>query len=1072
MASIISAFDGSGVADSLICQFTSPSVHNLILNKVTHLEVYNFSGEGESPILQERIPINGKISLFQSLRAGTSDTDLLLLTTEKYDFCILKYNSLSNNTKKQPQTSITTVASGNLNKICGKQNDLGQMGGIDQSHRAFIMHFLQGIIKIIPIAKAASNNDILFKESFDVRIQELNIISLSILHDKPLLFGIIWQDVHRRRHFKTYQVNLAKECVEDANCSFVECDVTAKLLLAVPKPLGGALIIGEHSILYKSSNSSVIFPFQATFCFQAATLIPSSAGLRWLLGDSEGKLFLLCLVLDFKKEQVVALEMEFLACTSVITSCISYIDNGVIFLGSVFGDSQLVRLLNERDASGNMIEYLNSYTGLAPIQDFHLVEEGSSFCKSILACCGSRIQGSIRTIRLGTAIQREHVLDIRGMAFKRIWALKTSNKHSAHSHLLFSSVGTSRLFFLNDEEVEEVEICGFSPEQEETFFATNLINQDLILHVTNKFIRLLYCFANKFVIKRSWECPTSKIIQCDYFNDFVVVASIDQVYLFECSANATLSAVSCISLVNVQSEISAVSYSSLGLLIAYWEKGGAIDIYRGETLFITLKIPLNNLNVVCKSIQVIEAENGNFWLFFGFTDGKVFMAKFSNALENCQSFTLGNRPVNIKRLSSTRLIACCDSPVIIWLEMGEIKMEKVNLPQLVDASPISTPLFPECSLCTIDWNSLSFGRLEPSTFCISAWHLGKTPRKMAYSENSKLFAVLDVDFDSVYSFKGSNVVLYDAISMEQCCIFPLDEGEEGTALSLIRLTVEAGKTELFFAVGTAFVSAEASDIVKGRIKLLRIASLGKKLELAYELEVLGAVNYISPFKPDVFAATYGKSVGVFGLEKHVENSAFVLTELSSRKSYVEAMIVKSKGDFLAVSDILKPMNVLRYISKDKSLEERSRDYNINTLIALDFFGDESILGADSYGNLMLFDLHPEETAEIQRRKLEISGFFHLGDRISSFSRVDSSKCGNVYYSTVTGSIGCISPLEQPEFDLLSQQEEKELSGRNFIGRIAYDKFRAFQNDRRTAPRAQFVDRNLLNEYSNSNDNFL
>lgn len=60
------------------------------------------------------------------------------------------------------------------------------MGGIDQSHKAIIVHFLQGIIKVIPIAKAASDKDILFKESFDVRIQKLNIIALSVLHDKPL----------------------------------------------------------------------------------------------------------------------------------------------------------------------------------------------------------------------------------------------------------------------------------------------------------------------------------------------------------------------------------------------------------------------------------------------------------------------------------------------------------------------------------------------------------------------------------------------------------------------------------------------------------------------------------------------------------------------------------------------------------------------------------------------------------------------------------------------------------------------------------------------------------------------
>lgn len=164
-------------------------------------------------------------------------------------------------------------------------------------------------------------------------------------------------------------------------------------------------------------------------------------------------------------------------------------------------------------------------------------------------------------------------------------------------------------------------------------------------------------------------------------------------FLFQCTANATLSAMSCISATGIEREISAVSYSSLGLLIAYWDKGGAIDVYRGETLFVTLDISIHNLEAVCKSIQVLEAENGHFWLFLGFTDGKLFRARYSTVLESCQSFTLGNRPIHLKRLSSARIIACCDFPVMIWLEMGEVKMEKVNLSQLVDVSPVSSALF-------------------------------------------------------------------------------------------------------------------------------------------------------------------------------------------------------------------------------------------------------------------------------------------------------------------------------------------------------------------------------------------
>ena len=64
-------------------------------------------------------------------------------------------------------------------------------------------------------------------------------------------------------------------------------------------------------------------------------------GSRHLLSDASGALHLLVLVHDRKR--VHALKLEPLGNTSIASS-LSYLDNGVVYVGSAYGDCQLVRL--------------------------------------------------------------------------------------------------------------------------------------------------------------------------------------------------------------------------------------------------------------------------------------------------------------------------------------------------------------------------------------------------------------------------------------------------------------------------------------------------------------------------------------------------------------------------------------------------------------------------------------------------------------------------------------------------------------------------------------------------------
>lgn len=73
--------------------------------------------------------------------------------------------------------------------------------------------------------------------------------------------------------------------------------------------------------------------------------------------------------------KVESIEVETLGSCSV-PSTLAYLDEGVVHVGSVYGDSQLVRLLADpvADVDGSFVEEVDRFTNLGPIVDFCVVD--------------------------------------------------------------------------------------------------------------------------------------------------------------------------------------------------------------------------------------------------------------------------------------------------------------------------------------------------------------------------------------------------------------------------------------------------------------------------------------------------------------------------------------------------------------------------------------------------------------------------------------------------------------------------------------------------------------------------
>ena len=100
-------------------------------------------------------------------------------------------------------------------------------------------------------------------------------------------------------------------------------------------------------------------------------------GSRYVLGDMASHLYMLLLEREKKVDgssTVRDLKLELLGETT-IPECLTYLDNGYVYIGSRLGDSQLVRLNVEQDMHGSYVTIIDTFTNLGPILDMVMVDQ-------------------------------------------------------------------------------------------------------------------------------------------------------------------------------------------------------------------------------------------------------------------------------------------------------------------------------------------------------------------------------------------------------------------------------------------------------------------------------------------------------------------------------------------------------------------------------------------------------------------------------------------------------------------------------------------------------------------------
>ena len=315
---------------------------------------------------------------------------------------------------------------------------------------------------------------------------------------------------------------------------------------------GGVIVVGELSVTYlNGTDFKSISTATPHTIFRAYEPIDD---VRYLLSDSNGGLHVL--VLDAPdRGPVRGLMLERMGTTSQ-ASTISYLSDGITFIGSSSGDSQLVQLSTEPDEESDYVREIERWTNIGPVRshpphtpvyapprlggsrssplalaqivDFVVVDLERHGQGSLVTCSGAGKDGSLRIVRNGIGINEQARIDLPGI--KGLWSAQTASA----AYLVLSFISETRVMAKDGEgDLGEVEIEGFEAEAATVNCAATPSGH--VIQVTSRSVRLVD--GASMQLAAEWSPPSGGAISMAAIDKSLVLLATagTQLHLLDCS---------------------------------------------------------------------------------------------------------------------------------------------------------------------------------------------------------------------------------------------------------------------------------------------------------------------------------------------------------------------------------------------------------------------------------------------------------------------------------------------------------------------------------------------------------
>ncbi|XP_048462818.1 DNA damage-binding protein 1 isoform X2 [Rhincodon typus] len=1037
---VVTAQKPTAVNACVTGHFTSADDLNLLIAKNTRLEIYVVTPEGLRPV--KEVGMYGKIAVMELFRPKGEGKDLLFILTAKYNACILEYKQNGEN------IDIITRAHGNVQDRIGRPSETGIIGIVDPECRMIGLRLYDGLFKVIPLDR--DNKEL---KAFNIRLEELHVIDVKFLYGCQVpTICFVYQDP-QGRHVKTYEVSLREKEFNKGPWKQENVEAEASMVIAVPEPFGGALIIGQESITYHNGDKYLAI---APPAIKQSTIVCHNRvdpnGSRYLLGDMEGRLFMLLLEREEQMDGNITvrdLRVELLGETS-IAECLTYLDNGVVFVGSRLGDSQLVKLNVDSNEQGSYVAGMETFTNLGPIVDMCVVDLERQGQGQLVTCSGAFKEGSLRIIRNGIGIHEHASIDLPGI--KGLWPLRSDSTRDTDDMLVLSFVGQTRVLMLNGEEVEETEMPGFVDDQQ-TFYCGNVAHQQLI-QITSGSVRLVSQEPKSLVSE--WKEPNGKNISVASCNNSQVVVAVGRVLFYleihpkelkQISFIEMEHEVACLDITPLADSSSMSPLCSVGL----WTDISARILKLPS--FETLHKEMLGGEIIPRSILMTTFE-GSHYLLCALGDGALFYFGLeieTGLLSDRKKVTLGTQPTvlrTFRSLSTTNVFACSDRPTVIYSSNHKLVFSNVNLKEVNYMCPLNSEGYPD-SLALANNSTLTIGTIdEIQKLHIRTVPLNESPKRICYQEASQCFGLVSSRVE-VLDPSGGTTVLRPSASTQA-------------------LSTSVSSSKLFPSSTSQHESSFGDEVEVHNLLIIDQHTFEGKLQTVAEKEVKGAVYSMVEFNGKLLASI-NSTVRLYEWTAEKE----LRTECNHYNN-IMALYLKTKGDFILVGDLMRSVLLLAYKPMEGNFEEIARDFNPNWMSAVEILDDDNFLGAENSFNLFVCQKDSAATTDEERQHLQEVGLFHLGEFVNVFchgslvmqnlGETSTPTLGSVLFGTVNGMIGLVTSLSESWYNFLLEVQNRLNKVIKSVGKIEHSFWRSFHSERKTEPAAGFIDGDLIESF--------
>ncbi|CCM01903.1 uncharacterized protein FIBRA_03974 [Fibroporia radiculosa] len=532
----------SSVVQSLKCNLTQDQEH-LIVAKVNRLEVFSLRSSGLH--FECSLEIWGRIVSLKAIPSKDSKQSNLLVLTDHPDPKLIPLTLVLDDTGNASLLSKETI---DLHDRYARPAEFVTDVYVDPTGEVAVVSCYTGRLKVIEFKNRERTGIPL-----DISIPELYILAMTLLYTTKDLYtlSILHYDHQGRLQLLSRDLDLRELSASPSTLLFstilssnVPSDSTPFLIPVLPyvsheengenlysSHLGGVVVAGcgnkllffEHAsqerqevrkgkqrraskrmssgdpaeaakakVKEKERETKKIKPKMSVdwpWSEITAWCPADDQGRRFIIGDTFGRLAMLAF------DDANGLLLIPLGETSSAVS-LTYLSSQVLYLGSHFGESQLLRIhqspFTERDAEtlpipdhvksisavslpggkgkerlddslepskkerggqvvlgkGKFVEVLDSYENIAPIMDAVMVDLDGSGQPQIIACSGGRNSGALKIIRTGADFQEQAV--IRGIEnVTDIWPIRSHYEDIIDSHLIATTLHETLVFSLD-----------------------------------------------------------------------------------------------------------------------------------------------------------------------------------------------------------------------------------------------------------------------------------------------------------------------------------------------------------------------------------------------------------------------------------------------------------------------------------------------------------------------------------------------------------------------------------------------------------------------------------------------